>query len=148
MIVWIARGFTRLVALIALPLIAFAALALAVATAAGSGLTRDAAQSIGLTDAWRTVGDALDGGRIDAQSLAIGGAIALVAGLLLLVGSIVPRKERDRPLPGDATLAIRRRAQRQADAHLASGAPHAEGVRTRQSHRRSLLGRSRKAVLR
>ncbi|MEH3053851.1 MAG: hypothetical protein PGN13_07570 [Patulibacter minatonensis] len=87
-------------------------------------------------------------GRSTAQSVAIGGAIALGAGLVLLIGAAVPRKERDRPLKQDGSLAIRRRAERQAEAHLATGAAHAEGVRTRQTVRRGPLGRSRKAVLR
>lgn len=136
MIVWIARGLTRIVALLVLIVLAIASLAVSVAVAAGAGRTADALSSLGVTDAWRSVGDALGGGTLDTQTVAIAGAIALAAGLILLVGSLVPRKDRDIPLKDDSTLAVRRRALRQAVGHLAEDAPGVSDAKVRLRLRR------------
>lgn len=136
MIVWIARGVTRLVALVVLPVLALLSLAVTVAVVAGGSRTTDALASLGVTDAWRSLGDALGGGRLDAQTVAIAGAVALVAGLVLLVGALVPRKERDVPLAADHDLAVRRRALRQALGAVAETVPGVSDARVRVRLRR------------
>ncbi len=140
MIVLLARGVARVVASILLPVLALAALVLAAASAAGGALTRDAASAVGLTDAWRSVGDALGGGELaDAQTVAIVGAALLAAGLIVLIGVLVPTKDRDLPLQGDPDLAVRRGALRgavQAQAKSVRGVPDAHvRVRARRLRR-------------
>lgn len=115
MIVLLARGVARVVASILLPVLATAALLLAAASAAGGRLSRDAADAIGLTGAWRSVGDALAGAELaDPQTVAIVGAALLAGGLVVLVGVLVPRKDRDLSLHGAPDLAVRRGALRSA----------------------------------
>lgn len=119
MIVWLARGLTRLLALVFLPVMAGAALLAAIAAIAGGERSRDAARSLGATDAWRSIDGAIRGGAVDERALLIAGAIALALGLALLVGVFVPRREREIPLTGAAQLGVRPRALRQALRHLA-----------------------------
>lgn len=140
MIVLLARGVARVVASILLPVLVVAALLLAVAAAAGGALTGDAARSVGLTDAWRSVGDVLRGGDLsDPQTVAIVGAALLFGGLVVLVGVLVPTKDRDLPLQGAPDLAVRRGALRaavRAQATAVRGVPEAR-VRVRARRLRS-----------
>lgn len=140
MIVWLARGVTRIVALVVLPVLAVVALGAAVAAVAGGRRTADAAEALGVTAAWRSVGDALAGGAVDERTLALVGAGALAGGLVLLVGVLVPRRERDLPLQDDETLAVRRRAIRQAVGHLAGGVNGVADARVRVRARRLRSG--------
>lgn len=142
MIVFLARGVARLVALVVLPLLGLVALAFAVAATIGENASKDLADSTGLTGLWGDVGRFLQTTAPSGDTAAVaGGAGAVVLGLLLVVATLVPRRERELHLAdGDPTLGIRRRALRNA---LASRTGRVRGVtsdRVRLKPRRRRTG--------
>lgn len=116
MIVFLARGVARLVALVVLPLLALVALAFAAAATIGEGATRDLADSATLTSTWADVGRFLTTTAPRGDTAAVlGGVGAVVLGLVLVVAALVPTRERELHLKdGDPALGIRRRALRGA----------------------------------
>ncbi len=130
MIVWLARGLTRLVALVLLPLLAVVALAAAAAALAGGALAEDAARSIAsprhpapsATHSWR---DDRHAGRAARRRHRARGRPHPVHRVL------VPRKERDVPLAGDSQLGVRRRALRQALRHATESVRGVRDARVR-----------------
>lgn len=142
MIVHLARGLTRLLALVVLPLLGLVALALALAAVAGEGAARSAAAGTGLTDAWDEVGRFLAetaprGGSV----VLLAGAGAIVLGLVLVVAALVPTRERELRLrDGGPDLAIRRRALRAALSSRVGRVRGVTGSRVRLKPRRRRVG--------
>jgi hypothetical protein len=116
MIVYLSRGITRLVALLALPLLGLAALAFAVAAIIGESRARDLADSLYLTEGWARVGTFLETVAPRGESVVVASAAgAVVLGLVLVIAALVPTRERELHLKdGDPALGIRRRALRNA----------------------------------
>jgi hypothetical protein len=116
MIVYLSRGITRLVALLALPLLGLAALAFAVAAIIGENRARDLADSLYLTEGWARVGTFLETVAPRGESVVVASAAgAVVLGLVLVIAALVPTRERELHLKdGDPALGIRRRALRNA----------------------------------
>jgi hypothetical protein len=141
-IVLLARGLTRLLAFVVLPLLGLVALAFAVAAVAGERTARDLAGSTSLTSAWREVGTFLDRTAPGGDTAALlGGIGAVVLGVLIVVATLVPTRERDLPLAeGDRTLGIRRRALRAALASRVGRVRGVTGVHVRLRPRRRRPG--------
>lgn len=140
----LARALVRLVAFVLLVVLALLGLAVAAAALDPSGVTG----ALGLPDLRDSVGGwftdlEADGPTALASALAGGGAILL--GLLLLVGVLVPRRERlvrlERTEHG--TLSARRRALGALATQLTEQARGVTGARARVRPRRRGGGRLR-----
>jgi hypothetical protein len=133
----LARGLTRLVALILLPLLAVVALAFAVAAVIGQSRAASLARSLQLTSAWHQVGRFLARVAPAGQSVVIIAAVgAVVLGAVLLIGSLVRTRERELHLDGEPDLGIRRRALQDALQSLPTRRPGVTSTQVRLRGRR------------
>ncbi|WP_051471190.1 hypothetical protein [Patulibacter minatonensis] len=141
MIVFVSRAVTRVVAFVALPVLAVVAVLVAVAATVGENQSRKLADQSGLTDAWREVGPFLDRTAPSGDTAAVLAAIgAVLLGIVLLIGALAPSREREVPLADGADLRIRRRALRGALQSLTGRVLGTTGAKVRLRPRRRRAG--------